>query len=69
VVVEGIERESQLTLIRDDVKALYAQGFLMHRPMPLEQVLGVIHSNRAAHPQPEADDSPVDPDDLMAQIS
>lgn len=69
VVVEGIERDSQLALVRDDVKAPYAQGFLMHRPMPLEQVLDVVQSNRAQHPDSGSDDAPVDPDDLMAQIS
>jgi EAL domain-containing protein (putative c-di-GMP-specific phosphodiesterase class I) len=46
VVVEGIERASQLEHLRDDVHAPYAQGFLMHRPMPIEQVLQVMRENR-----------------------
>ena len=69
VVVEGVERETQLTLVRDDVKAPYAQGYLMYRPMPLDKILAVVHDNRVEHPEPESDDAPVDPDDLMAQIS
>ena len=35
VVVEGIERASQLDHLRDHVHAPFAQGYLMHRPMPL----------------------------------
>jgi diguanylate cyclase (GGDEF)-like protein len=48
VVVEGIERSSQLEHLRDHVHAPYAQGYLMHRPMPLEQLLGVLAENRGA---------------------
>jgi diguanylate cyclase (GGDEF)-like protein len=69
VVVEGIERESQLTLIRDDVHAPYVQGYLMHRPMPLAQVLDVVRTNRAAHPGVVSDDPPVDSGDRLAPIS
>jgi diguanylate cyclase (GGDEF)-like protein len=47
VVVEGIERSSQLDHLQDHVHAPYAQGYLMHRPMPLEQLLEVVESNRA----------------------
>jgi diguanylate cyclase (GGDEF)-like protein len=47
VVVEGIERASQLDHLRDHVHAPFAQGYLMYRPMPLEQLLGVIAENRA----------------------
>jgi len=46
VVVEGIERASQLEHVRDHVGAPYAQGFLMHRPMILDRVLGVMRENR-----------------------
>jgi EAL domain-containing protein (putative c-di-GMP-specific phosphodiesterase class I) len=49
VVVEGIERASQLEHVRDHVHAPYAQGYLIDRPMPLEQLLRVIGENRAAH--------------------
>ena len=38
VVVEGIERASQLEHLREHVHAPYAQGYLLHRPMPLEQL-------------------------------
>ncbi len=47
VVVEGIERATQLEHLREHVHAPYAQGYLMHRPMPLEQLLPVLESNRA----------------------
>jgi diguanylate cyclase (GGDEF)-like protein len=45
VVVEGIERASQLEHLREHVHAQYAQGYLMHRPMPLDQLVGVIAGN------------------------
>jgi EAL domain-containing protein (putative c-di-GMP-specific phosphodiesterase class I) len=48
VVVEGIERPSQLDHLREHVHAQFAQGYLMHRPMPLEQLLTVIWENRVA---------------------
>jgi diguanylate cyclase (GGDEF)-like protein len=47
VVVEGIERSSQLQHLQDHVHAPYAQGYLMHRPMPLEQLLEVLAANRS----------------------
>ena len=47
VVVEGIERTSQLEHLREHVHAPYAQGYLMHRPMPLEQLLDALEKNRA----------------------
>ena len=49
VVVEGIERTSQLEHLLDHVHAPYAQGYLMHRPMPLDQLVEVLQANRAAH--------------------
>lgn len=42
VVVEGIERDSQLQLIRDDLDSAYVQGYLLHRPMRLEALLDVL---------------------------
>jgi sensor c-di-GMP phosphodiesterase-like protein len=53
VVVEGIERASQLQHIRDHVHAPYAQGYLMYRPMPLDQLLQTIADDRAAVPDAE----------------
>jgi diguanylate cyclase (GGDEF)-like protein len=47
VVVEGIERASQLDHLREHVHAPFAQGYLMYRPMPLEQLVQVIAENRA----------------------
>jgi diguanylate cyclase (GGDEF)-like protein len=53
VVVEGIERIGQLEHVRDHVHAPYAQGYLIDRPMPLDQLLRVIRKNRAEHRPPD----------------
>jgi len=42
VVVEGIERESQLAVIRQDAPYALVQGYLLHRPMPLDRLLTVL---------------------------
>ena len=66
MVVEGIERASQLDHLREHVHAPFAQGYLMYRPMPLDQLVKVIQENRslpsapvvleaAAHSQAAAD--------------
>jgi diguanylate cyclase (GGDEF)-like protein len=47
VVVEGIERASQLEHLREHVHAPFAQGYLMHRPMPLDQLLHTLAENRS----------------------
>jgi diguanylate cyclase (GGDEF)-like protein len=47
VVVEGIERATQLDHLREHVHAPFAQGYLMHRPMPLEQLVTTLAANRA----------------------
>jgi EAL domain-containing protein (putative c-di-GMP-specific phosphodiesterase class I) len=47
VVVEGIERASQMEHLLEHVHAPYAQGYLIHRPMPLDQLLVVLADNRA----------------------
>ncbi len=52
VVVEGIERASQLDHLREHVHAPYAQGYLMYRPMPIEQLLEVLAENRGTAPRP-----------------
>ena len=46
VVVEGIERASQLEKVREDVGARLVQGFLLHRPMPFATILAVVSANR-----------------------
>jgi EAL domain-containing protein (putative c-di-GMP-specific phosphodiesterase class I) len=46
VVVEGIERASQLDHLREHVHAPLAQGYLMHRPMPIAEVIEVLRKNR-----------------------
>ncbi|MDZ5620058.1 bifunctional diguanylate cyclase/phosphodiesterase [Nocardioides sp. HM23] len=46
VVVEGIEREAQLTVLRDHGHQLYAQGFLLHRPMPIDDLLTTLRGDR-----------------------
>jgi len=48
VVIEGIERASQMDHLLDHVGATYAQGFLLHRPMPLLGVSEVLRNNRQA---------------------
>jgi len=45
VVIEGIERATQLEHLCDHVHAPYGQGYLMHRPMPLEQLVTVLREN------------------------
>jgi EAL domain-containing protein (putative c-di-GMP-specific phosphodiesterase class I) len=47
VVIEGIERSSQLDHLRDHVHAPFAQGFLMYRPMTVEALVEVLRANRA----------------------
>jgi diguanylate cyclase (GGDEF)-like protein len=42
VVVEGIERQSQLDRICSDEQVVAAQGYLLHRPMPLAELLEVL---------------------------
>lgn len=51
VVVEGIERASQLATLRSDTTGLTAQGFLFHRPMPVDELrslLGLPSGSRTA---------------------
>jgi len=64
VIVEGIERSSQLDHLTEHVHAPYAQGYLMHRPMPLDQLLRVIEENRrpsAAPSLPAGEREPIAP--------
>ena len=63
VVVEGIERASQLDHLRDHVHAPFAQGYLMHRPMPLEQLLKVIRENR------RREEPPAEPEERLAPLA
>jgi diguanylate cyclase (GGDEF)-like protein len=64
VVIEGVERESQFALVRDDVHAPYAQGYLMHRPMPLAALLQTVRANRTGRPA-AMDDEPLDGPDVQ----
>jgi diguanylate cyclase (GGDEF)-like protein len=48
VVVEGLERASQIEHVREHVGAAFAQGYLLHRPMPLEEVIEVLQANHGA---------------------
>jgi diguanylate cyclase (GGDEF)-like protein len=48
VVVEGIERPSQVEHLLEHVGANLAQGFLLHRPMPAAQLVDILLRNRAA---------------------
>jgi diguanylate cyclase (GGDEF)-like protein len=60
VVVEGIERGAQLEHVRSHVHAPFAQGYLLHRPMPAAEVIRVLRANQArgelqtAEPAPAA---------------
>ncbi|CAN5331626.1 hypothetical protein BH18ACT9_BH18ACT9_09090 [soil metagenome] len=49
VIIEGIERQSQLDHLRDHVHAPFAQGYLMHRPMPADALVGVLLANHREH--------------------
>jgi EAL domain-containing protein (putative c-di-GMP-specific phosphodiesterase class I) len=46
VVIEGIERTSQLEHLKDHVHAPYAQGYLMYRPMSAQALAQVLRRNR-----------------------
>ncbi|MDQ4085061.1 MAG: EAL domain-containing protein [Actinomycetota bacterium] len=46
VVVEGLERASQVVHVREHVGATLAQGFLLHHPMSLGEVVDVLRRNR-----------------------
>jgi len=50
VVVEGIERQSQLDRIGSDEEQILAQGYLLHRPMPLPELLEVLRESSLAAP-------------------
>ncbi|HWJ83289.1 MAG TPA: EAL domain-containing protein [Nocardioides sp.] len=45
VVVEGIEREAQLAQVGSS-KGLYVQGYLLHRPMPIDRLVAVLQEER-----------------------
>ncbi|MDQ4055107.1 MAG: EAL domain-containing protein [Actinomycetota bacterium] len=49
VVIEGIEREGQLAVIRTYPQQLCVQGFLLYRPMPLDGLLTELRADRAGH--------------------
>jgi diguanylate cyclase (GGDEF)-like protein len=53
VVVEGIERERQLEVVAEVVGAPFVQGYLLHRPMPIETLLDVVRANRRGELPPE----------------
>ena len=46
IVVEGVERESQLAVVREDMPDAFAQGYFLHRPMPLADLLVVLAQDR-----------------------
>ena len=46
VVVEGIERESQLAVVRQDAPYALVQGYLLHRPMPVDDLVAVLREER-----------------------
>jgi EAL domain-containing protein (putative c-di-GMP-specific phosphodiesterase class I) len=46
VVIEGIETESQLAALGDDLDGLTAQGYLMYRPMPAARLAASLAADR-----------------------
>ncbi|MCY7396126.1 MAG: EAL domain-containing protein [Nocardioides sp.] len=58
LVIEGVERESQLSLVREDAAGAYAQGYFIHRPMPLPALLEVIRLDRLSAQSAAAGDAP-----------
>ena len=58
VIVEGVEREGQLAVVRNQVGATYVQGYLMYRPMPVADLLMVVRANRRRN-EPEGRLAPV----------
>jgi diguanylate cyclase (GGDEF)-like protein len=46
VVVEGLERSTQIEHIREHVGATLVQGFLLHQPLPIGDMLAVLRENR-----------------------
>jgi len=49
VVVEGVERESQLQHLRAMHNEVFAQGYHLARPMPLANVLELLRTSHALH--------------------
>ncbi|HWI43802.1 MAG TPA: EAL domain-containing protein [Nocardioides sp.] len=48
VVVEGIEREDQLAVVQEDEPGVCVQGYLLYRPMAIEDLQDVLRKERAA---------------------
>jgi diguanylate cyclase (GGDEF)-like protein len=63
VVVEGIEREGQLAVVREQVGAPFVQGYLLYRPMPLPALLEVVRANR------HREDPPAEPEEQLAPLA
>jgi EAL domain-containing protein (putative c-di-GMP-specific phosphodiesterase class I) len=53
VVVEGIERETQLAVLREDGEELYAQGYHLYHPMPMDLLLTELRRDWADRGVPE----------------
>jgi diguanylate cyclase (GGDEF)-like protein len=70
VVVEGIEREEQLDRVRDSVGARLVQGYLLHRPMPLQDLLPIVADNRRGEASAQPDSvPPADSGELLTPIA
>ena len=70
VVVEGIERRTQLDKVRTQVRAPLVQGFLLHRPMPLAALLPVVRANRRDSASlVDGTPPPTDAGELLAPIA
>ena len=71
VVVEGIERAGQLDAVRNEVRAPFVQGFLLHRPMALGPLLDVVRENRRRRVEPDGPEPSGESgsDELLAPIA
>jgi hypothetical protein len=54
-------------VVQDEVGAPFVQGYLMHRPMPVERLLEVVRANRRREPRPP-EEPPGAPDELLVRL-
>jgi EAL domain-containing protein (putative c-di-GMP-specific phosphodiesterase class I) len=60
VVIEGLERPEQMEHVREHVGASFGQGYLLHRPMPVDELLVILHANHGGTLRPVAESFPRD---------
>jgi EAL domain-containing protein (putative c-di-GMP-specific phosphodiesterase class I) len=52
VVVEGIERESQVEHLIEHVDGTLAQGYLLHKPMGVDPLCRILSDQAGSRPEP-----------------